>query len=578
MPEEPPAPQSPPPAQPAESVRPLERGLAVLRALAAHPGHTGEAGGASALRAGDLVKATGLARSTVDRVVATLVRLGQLRQQGQDIRLALPLMDLGNAYLAARGPTRAMTARTARLADDLDESVSLAVPDGDGVRFVAQATRRRTMSAAFRVGDLLPAERCAPGALFAAAWDDAQWESRRARAATDPLHHGFPALAPLTEPEPEAAFAARVAGARAEGHALDDQLIEPGLVAVSVPVRAADGGLLCALSVVSHTSRHTPDSLAELVLPRLRTEAGHLAAELAAPPPQSPADPDTSGPSADGGTDTNTDGGTDTDAAKSELGPGFLQSLARGLTVLRALGGAREGLALTALADATGLPRATARRCLHTLVQEGYAEHTGRAYRPLPRVLELGYARLSALTFAEIAEPHLAQLAGDLHESASVSVLDGTDILYVARVAPARIMTVHITRGTRFPAYTTSMGRVLLAGLPAQERAGILAAAPPQARTRHTVTSVDRLTALVEAVAAQGYAEVDQELEVGLRAVAVPLRDAQGRVVAALNAARHFATPGEPAPQDPLPALRATAAAIEADLYRATRFNDVRVP
>lgn len=564
MPEEPPAPQPPAPAQPAESVRPLERGLAVLRALAAHPGHAGEAGGASALRAGDLVKATGLARSTVDRVVATLVRLGQLRQQGQDIRLALPLMDLGNAYLAARGPTRAMTARTARLADDLDESVSLAVPDGDGVRFVAQATRRRTMSAAFRVGDLLPAERCAPGALFAAAWDDAQWESRRARAATDPLHHGFPALAPLTEPEPEAAFAARVAGARADGHALDDQLIEPGLVAVSVPVRAADGGLLCALSVVSHTSRHTADSLAELVLPRLRTEAEHLAAELAAPPPQSPAGPDTSGPSAD--------------AAKSELGPGFLQSLARGLTVLRALGGAREGLALTALADATGLPRATARRCLHTLVQEGYAEHTGRVYRPLPRVLELGYARLSALTFAEIAEPHLAQLAGDLHESASVSVLDGTDILYVARVAPARIMTVHITRGTRFPAYTTSMGRVLLAGLPAQERARILAAAPPQARTRHTVTSVDRLTALVETVAAQGYAEVDQELEVGLRAVAVPLRDAQGRVVAALNAARHFTTPGEPAPQDPLPALRATAAAIEEDLYRATRFNDVRVP
>ncbi|MBM7172024.1 helix-turn-helix domain-containing protein, partial [Streptomyces sp. G44] len=170
---------------PEESVRPLERGLAVLRALAAaEPGQ---------LRAGDLVRVTGLARATVDRVVTTLARLGYVRPRGQGLHPTPRLMELGNAYLAASGLTGEVAARTARLADELDESVSLAVPDGDGVRFVTQAARRRAMSVAFRVGDLLPPERCAPGALFADAWDEERWAAWRARVAAGPVQEACPA-------------------------------------------------------------------------------------------------------------------------------------------------------------------------------------------------------------------------------------------------------------------------------------------------------------------------------------------------------------------------------------------------
>ncbi|MEV0119548.1 IclR family transcriptional regulator C-terminal domain-containing protein [Streptomyces sp. NPDC050844] len=547
---------------PEESVRPLERGLAVLRALAA----------ADRARAGDLVRATGLARSTVDRVVATLARLGYVRESGQELQLTPRLMELGNAYLAASGLTGEVAARTARLADELDESVSLAVPDGDGVRFVTQAARRRAMSVAFRIGDLLPAERCAPGALFAAEWDEAGWAAWHARVAADPDGHAFPALPPGPAPRvPD--LADRVTHSRAAGWALDDQLIEPGLIATAVPVRDAAGRVRYALSAVSHTSRHTAQGLAELVLPRLREEAAHLEALPTAPSPYEKGEltPDQTQ------TQTQT---LETADAKAELGPGFLQSLARGLAVLRALGRAHgDGLPLTAIAEATGLPRATARRCLHTLELEGYAGSSGRLYRPLPRILELGHARLSRLGFAEIAEPHLRELTGRVHQSASVTVLDGTEILYVARAATVRVMSVYITLGTRFPAHPTAMGRVLLAGLPERDRARLLAAEPPKALTRHTVTDPAELRRILDRAAADGYATADEELEEGLRSVAVPLKGADGRVVAALNVAQHAGTaPLSETVEALLPALRETAAAIETDLHTAARFNSVRMP
>ncbi|MEV6754669.1 IclR family transcriptional regulator C-terminal domain-containing protein [Streptomyces sp. NPDC051214] len=541
---------------PEESVRPLQRGLAVLRALAV----------AEQVRAGDLVRATGLARSTVDRVVATLVRLGHVREHGQELHLTPRLMELGNAYLAASGLSGEVAARTARLADELDESVSLAVPDGDGVRFVTQAARRRAMSVAFRIGDLLPAERCAPGALFAAEWDEAAWAAWRARVAADPGGRAFPALPPgPASPPPD--LAERVERSRETGWALDDQLIEPGLIATAVPVRDAAGRPRYALSAVSHTSRHTARGLAELVLPRLREEAAYLESLPAAVPPY-----------AEG--ELTPDQPLDTADAKAELGPGFLQSLARGLAVLRALGPARgEGLPLTAIAAATGLPRATARRCLHTLELEGYAAHDGRLYRPLPRVLELGYARLSRLGFADIAEPHLRQLAGRVHQSASVTVLDGTDILYVARAATVRVMSVSITLGTRFPAYPTAMGRVLLAGLPPQERARLLKADPPRPLTHRTVTDPAALHAVLDRAAADGRATADEELEEGLRSVAVPIKNAEGDVIAALNVAQHAGTaPLEETVRALLPALRETAAAMEADLHTAARFNGGLMP
>ncbi|MEU0403113.1 helix-turn-helix domain-containing protein, partial [Streptomyces sp. NPDC006197] len=172
------APDAPDPADapvgaPDEVVGPLERGLAVLRVMATGP--------EVRHRPGDLARATGLARSTVDRVATTLVRLGVLRAEGRDLLLAPGAAELGNAYLASCGLPELLGPHAVTLADALDESVSVTVPDGDGVRFLAQATRSRAMAISFRTGDLLPAERCAPGALFAGRWDAADLERWRAR-------------------------------------------------------------------------------------------------------------------------------------------------------------------------------------------------------------------------------------------------------------------------------------------------------------------------------------------------------------------------------------------------------------
>ncbi|MGA5265527.1 IclR family transcriptional regulator domain-containing protein [Streptomyces lydicamycinicus] len=558
------APSAPPPP---EAVGPLMRSLSVLRELAAGGGRRS---------VGDLVRDTGLARSTVDRVLSTLTRLGYVRTEGRDAVLAPRLLELGNAYLAASELPDRLGPLADRLADELDESVSLAVPDGDGVRFVHQATRRRAMSLAFRIGDLLPAERGAPGALFADRWDEEDWQRWRARRAADPADAGFPAVPPRRAGDgadgaaTAADFVARVAAARTAGWSLDDQLIEPGLVAVAVPVRDADGRPVCALSVVSHTSRLSADALPDAVLPRLRETVSAMEDALRAP---------RNGPVADAASEARPGPSHATwmRASKHELGPEFVESMARGLITLTAFGTGRAALPLTAVAEATGLARATARRALITLEHLGYLTTDGKLFRPTPKVLELGFAHLSGLTLPDIVLPHLASLVERVHDSASMAVLSGDDIQYVARVPTVRIMSVNITLGTRFPAYATSMGRVLLAGLPPAERSARLARLRPEPLTPHTVTDPERLGALLEEAHSAGYALVDEELEEGLRSLAVPVHDRTGRVVAAVNVSTHAArrTPDE-AREALLPALRTAAAGIEADLWVAGRY--ARIP
>ncbi|MFD3660000.1 IclR family transcriptional regulator C-terminal domain-containing protein [Streptomyces sp. NPDC058659] len=545
---------------PEELVGPLERGLAVLRAVAAGPG--------TRHRPGDLARTTGLARSTVDRVATTLLRLGYVRAEERDLLLAPRAADLGNAYLSSTGLPEAVGPHAVALADELDESVSVAVPDGDGVRFVAQAARRRAMAISFRAGDVLPAERCAPGALFAADWADAEWEAWRARHLKDPLDAAFPAVPPRTPSAPspdsvEAGFRARADRSRTDGWAADDQLIETGLIAVALPVRDATGAVVCAVSVVSHTSRHDVDSLAGIALPPLRTAVAAMEAGLAAAP-AAERDAPPAGPGAA--------------ALKEELGAGFLQSLARGLDVLCAFGAVRGPARLSELARLTGLPRATARRSLITLRHLGYVREDEDGFRLLPRVLELGHARVSGLTLVEIATPHLAELVVRVHESASVAVLDGTDIRYVARVASSRIMHIDIRVGTRLPAYATSMGRVLLGALPQEERATLLAGVTPEALTPHTVTTPEALAEAVAETARRGYGWVEQELEEGLRSLAAPVTDGRGRVVAAVNVALHAGRrSAEESLAALLPHLRGTAAAISADLAAVSRWSPVRV-
>lgn len=217
----------------------------------------------------------------------------------------------------------------------------------------------------------------------------------------------------------------------------------------------------------------------------------------------------------------------------------------------------------------TGLSRASARRFLITLVDLGYISTDGRLFALRPRVLELGYAYLSSLSLPEIAQPHMEALVAQVHESSSVSVLDSTDVVYVARVPTHRIMTVAISVGTRFPAYARSMGRVLLAAKGDDWLESYLGDSELTQLTSKTLTDADELRSVLKTVRTQGYCLVDQELEPGLRSIAVPIRDGDGVAIAAINVSLH-ASHGSVATMthDVLPPLRAAAALIEHDVRR----------
>lgn len=253
------------------------------------------------------------------------------------------------------------------------------------------------------------------------------------------------------------------------------------------------------------------------------------------------------------------------------LGPSsdYVQSLARGLAVIRAFDAEHPRRTLSDVAKSTDLTRATARRFLLTLVELGYVRSDGSLFWLTPRVLELGYSYLSSLSLPEVAGPHLESLAEQVRESSSVSILDGDDVVYVARVPVSRIMTVAINIGTRFPAFATSMGRVLLAGLPTEQLDEYLSRVRFTPLTGRTITDASSLRSELEAVRTQGYCLVDQELEEGLRSIAAPIHDSAGLVVASANvstqAARHSA---DAVREQLLPALLRAVAAIETDLNR----------
>ncbi|MQY22601.1 IclR family transcriptional regulator domain-containing protein [Nocardia macrotermitis] len=257
--------------------------------------------------------------------------------------------------------------------------------------------------------------------------------------------------------------------------------------------------------------------------------------------------------------------------ASQEIAPSsdYVQSLARGLAVIRAFDGEHPRRTLSEVAKHTALTRATARRFLLTLAELGYVRTDGSLFWLTPRVLELGYSYLSGLSLPELAGPHLEALAEQVRESSSVSILDDGDVVYIARVPVRRIMTVSINVGTRFPAYATSMGRVLLAGLPQSALDSYLERLHLSTLTERTVPTVRQLRDELARVRRAGYSIVDQELELGLRSLAAPIRDESGTVVAAVNistqSARYTAAQLE---ADLVPAVRATADAITADLTR----------
>ncbi len=217
--------------------------------------------------------------------------------------------------------------------------------------------------------------------------------------------------------------------------------------------------------------------------------------------------------------------------------PNFMTSLARGLAVIRGFSQQRRRLSIAQLSLRTGIPRAAVRRCLYTLEKLGYvASEDDRTFALRPQILALGHAYLSSVPLVTAAQPILDQVSGATHESCSIAIMDGDDILYVARSSSStRIMSIDLGIGSRLPAHCTSMGRVLLAGLPQDDFAAYLRRVKLTPFTARTLVSRDRFGETIEAIRDQGYAVVDQELEIGLRSIAVPISDYRARVAAAIN-------------------------------------------
>lgn len=220
--------------------------------------------------------------------------------------------------------------------------------------------------------------------------------------------------------------------------------------------------------------------------------------------------------------------------------PNFMTSLARGLLVIQAFSERELHLSISQLSKRTGLSRACVRRCLHTLSKLGFAgTDDERNFYLRPRVLALGHAYLSSTPVASAAQPILEHLSHILNESCSVALLDETEVVYVARANVTRIMAIDLGVGTRLPAFCTSMGRVLLAHLSADELEAVLPRIEFTRYTEKTVASVEKLRQALATARKEGYAIIDQELELGLRSMGVPVRSAAGRVVAAINVEAH---------------------------------------
>jgi len=244
-------------------------------------------------------------------------------------------------------------------------------------------------------------------------------------------------------------------------------------------------------------------------------------------------------------------------------GDSYVQSFARGLQVIRSFNARAPRQTLSEVAAASGLTRAGARRILLTLQALGYVESDGKLYALTPKILDLGFAYLSSMPIWDLAEPVMQALVDQVRESSSAAVLEGDDILYVLRVHTHKIMSISLGVGSRLPAYCTSMGRVLLAGMDDAALHARLAGMHLPALTRRTVTDREQLFKLIAQTRAQGWCLVDQELEEGLISIAAPVTNRAGRTIAALNlSGQANRTSAKVMRETLLPPLRAAAQQI----------------
>ena len=267
--------------------------------------------------------------------------------------------------------------------------------------------------------------------------------------------------------------------------------------------------------------------------------------------------------------------------ARRDSSPDFIEALARGLDVIRAFPPRQPAMSLAAVAGTTGLARPTARRILLTLEQLGYVRAVEGGFELTPRVLELGLSYVLSHNLWEVARPHMEGLVARTHESSSIAQLDGSDIVYVARVAVPKIVALAVTIGTRFPAMQTSRGKVLLAAHPPEEAERVLAEPSRSGIPPRVAFSSEERAARLREVRARGWALTDEELAAGIRSVAAPLRDGEGRVIASLNVNTHAAeTPVEVLTGEHLPRLIAVAAEVSAEwaLWQSRPHADFATP
>ena len=265
--------------------------------------------------------------------------------------------------------------------------------------------------------------------------------------------------------------------------------------------------------------------------------------------------------------------------ARRDSSPDFIEALARGLDVIRAFQPRQPVMSLSAVAGAAGLARPTARRIVLTLEQMGYVRAVAGGFELTPRVLELGMSYVLSRNLWEVARPHMERLVARTHESSSIAQLDGSDIVYVARVAVPKIVALAVTIGTRFPAVQTSLGKVLLAALSPEEVGRVLAEPSRSGIAPRVVPGSQGRAATLREVRARGWALTDEELAAGIRSVAAPLRDGDGRVIASLNVNTHAAeTPVEVLTGEYLPLLLQTAGAISADWAACQAAPQITVP
>lgn len=264
------------------------------------------------------------------------------------------------------------------------------------------------------------------------------------------------------------------------------------------------------------------------------------------------------------------DGSTDLSGTSSTGGPrDFVQSLARGLALVQIFDADHAYLTLDEASARSGISRSAVWRLMRTLTVAGYVRSDGQHYSLSPRLLDLGYVQQSRLTLPDVARPHCERLARELRKPVSLAVLESNEIVFLLRSGPRRIMSVALSVGSRLPAHPTAIGRALLAWLPEDEIDHYLSSVPLTQQTSRSVTSVKSMRQLLSQIRSDGWAIVEQELEEGLSAIAVPVRDRTGAVVAAINTTTQTLGPALHDREAPevIPALQQTAAQIGADLH-----------